>query len=114
MLKHMFMTKMEKKSAVTKNEFLELLREQDDQENRLDTLSSIGIEIFDSALIEYGTKMFERLIKSYFTEEGADWIFWWLYEKNGDPEMKAWDENHNEIPMETMEDLWNYVKQYLK
>ena len=97
-----------------KEEFVELLREHDDQEDRIDTLSSMGLDIFDSPLIEYGNKMFERLIKAYFTEEGAEWVFWWLYEKDGDPGMKAWDKNHNEIPMETMEDLWNYVKQYLK
>lgn len=108
------MTKMERKSALTKDEFIKLLEERNDQKNRVDILSSIGIEIFDSPLIEYGNMMFERLIEAYFTEEGSDWICWWLYEKNGHPDMKAWDENHNEIPMETMEDLWNYVEQYLK
>lgn len=105
---------MEKKSIITRTEFISLLQERNEQDNRLDILSSAGINIFGSALIDYGTRMFERLINSYFTEEGADWIFWWLYEKNRNPEMKAWDENHNEIPMETMEDLWNYVEKYLK
>ena len=105
---------MGKKSALTKSEFIKLLEERDDQNHRIDTLSSIGIDIFDSPLIEYGNLMFERLIEAYFTSEGSDWIYWWLYEKDGDPDMKAYDENHNEIPMETMEDLWNYVEQYLK
>lgn len=105
---------MERKSTIEKEEFIKLLMEHDDQEDRIDTLSSLGLDVFDSPLIEYGNMMFERLIKAYFTEEGVEWIFWWLYEKDGDPEMKAWDENHNEIPMETMEDLWNYVEQYLK
>lgn len=108
------MTNMEKRSVLTKGEFIKLLEERDDQENRIDTLASIGLDIFDSPLIEYGNMMFERLISAHFTEDGTDWIFWWLYEKNGNPDMKAWDENHNEIPMETMEDLWNYVEQYLK
>lgn len=108
------MTKMERKSALTKSEFIKLLGERDDQENRIDTLSSIGVDIFDSPLIEYGNMMFERLIEAHFTSEGADWIYWWIYEKDGDPDMKAWDENHNEIPLETMEDLWNLVEQYLK
>lgn len=105
---------MERKSTIEKEEFIKLLVEHDDQEDRIDTLSSLGLDVFDSPLIEYGNMMFERLIKAYFTEEGVEWIFWWLYEKDGDPEMRAWDENHNEIPMETMEDLWNYVEQYLK
>lgn len=99
---------------MTKEEFINLLKEHDDQEARLDTLEEMGLSIFDSPLIDYGSKMFDSLINAHFTSEGVDWISWWLYEKDGDPYIKAWDENHNEIPMETMEDLWNYVKQYLK
>lgn len=97
---------------ISKIEFIELLKEHDAQEERIDTLEEMGLSIFDSPLIEYGTKLFEQMITSNFKEEGSDWIFWWLYEKDGDPDMKAWDENHNEIPLETMEDLWNLVEQY--
>ena len=73
---------MEKKSVLTKSEFIKLLEEHDDQNNRIDTLSSIGLGMFDSPIIEYGNRMFELLIKSYFTEEGSDWDWpqplpWW-------------------------------------
>lgn len=54
------------------------------------------------------------VIEAYFTIEGVDWITWWLYEKNENPELKAWDEYHNEIPMETREDFWQFIKQYRK
>jgi hypothetical protein len=53
------------------------------------------------------------LINSHFDEEGQDWINWWLYEKDGNPELKAWDENDNEIPTETIDDLWNLVKDHV-
>ena len=101
-------------TKITKEEFLELLKMREAQSERLDKLSDAGFPIWDTDVIEYGNLMFDKVIKVYFTQEGEDWIFWWLYEKNGNPEMKAWDEDNDEIPMETMEDLWRFVKQYRK
>lgn len=101
-------------AKITKEEFLELLKMREAQSERLDKLSDAGFPIWDTDVIEYGNLMFDKVIKVYFTQEGEDWIFWWLYEKNGNPEMKAWDEDNDEIPMETMEDLWRFVKQYRK
>lgn len=98
----------------TKEEFFELLKMHAAQSERLDKLSDAGLPVWDMDIVEYGNLMFDRVIRAHFTQEGEDWIFWWLYEKDGNPEMKAWDEDHDEIPMETMEDLWRHVKQYRK
>lgn len=98
----------------TKEEFFELLKMHADQSERLDKLSNAGLPVWDMDIVEYGNLMFDKVIRAHFTQEGEDWIFWWLYEKDGNPEMKAWDEDHDEIPMETMEDLWRHVKQYRK
>lgn len=101
-------------NKISKEEFFKILDEQKAQSERIDKLNDAGLSLWDSDLVEYGNIMFERVIKAYFTEEGVDWMFWWLYEKAGDPEMKAWNEDHDEIPMETREDLWRYIKQYRK
>lgn len=101
-------------SKITKEEFFELIKMHDDQSKRLDKLSEAGLPVWEMDIIEYGSLLFDKVINSYFTQEGEEWIFWWLYEKDGDPEIKAWDEDHDEIPMETKEDLWRYVKQYRK
>lgn len=101
-------------NRISKEEFFKILDEQKAQSERIYKLNDAGLPIWDSDLVEYGSIMFERVIKAYFTNEGTDWVFWWLYEKAGDPEMKAWDEDHDEIPMETREDLWKYIKQYRK
>ena len=101
-------------SKVTKEEFFELLKMHAAQSERLDKLSNAGFPIWETDVIEYGNLMFDKVIKAFFTQEGEDWIFWWLYEKNGNPEIKAWDEDEEEIPMKTMEDLWKHVKQYRK
>lgn len=97
---------------ISKEEFIKLLTEHNKQAERLDKLSDAGLQIWDSEVIEYGACLFDRLLNVLFTEEGVDWIDWWLYEKAGRPDMKAWDEDKEEIPMETMEDLWRYIKQY--
>ena len=101
-------------NKLSKEEFFKILDEQKAQSERIDKLNDAGFSIWDSDFVEYGNLMFERVIKAYFTDEGVDWIFWWLYEKDGDPEMKAWDEDDDEIPMETREDLWRHIKHYRK
>lgn len=52
------------------------------------------------------------LLKEVFTEEGYEWISWWLCE-NG---REAWEKDGTPIPMDTAEDLYNYLKKegYLK
>ena len=73
-------------TKITKEEFLELLKMREAQSERLDKLSDAGFPIWDTDVIEYGNLMFDKIIKVYFTQ----------------------------IPMETMEDLWRFVKQYRK
>ena len=101
-------------AKINKEEFLKLLKMHADQLERLNKLSDAGLPVWDMDIVEYGNLMFDKVIEAFFTKEGEDWIFWWLYEKDGNPEIKAWDEDHDEIPMETVEDLWRYVKQYRK
>lgn len=112
---------MEKNSThsanlISKEELAELLKEHDEQQERLYKLNEIGLQLWDSDLIEYGNLMFDRLIKARFTEEGAEWIFWWLYElpSFGDDGPHATDENGDPIPTETIDDLWNLVEPYRK
>lgn len=99
---------------ISKEEFFKILDYKKDQEELINKLDDLGLPLWDSILIEYGYIMFDMVIKAYFTIEGVDWITWWLYEKNENPELKAWDEYHNEIPMETREDFWQFIKQYRK
>ena len=68
--------------------------------------------LFESPLVESGWNLISMLINSNFDEEGQDWINWWLYEKSENPELKAWDAEDKEIPTETIDDLWNLVKDY--
>ena len=72
----------------------------------------VGSGIFETHMIQSGWKIIDFLILTNFNEEGQDWINWWLYEKGRHPELKACDAEDNEIPTETIDDLWNLVKDY--
>lgn len=70
--------------------------------------------LFESNLIDYSNKLFDKLLNTIFNKYGVDDINWWIYEKRGNPSLKMWDKNGNEIPTETVEDLWEIVKENCK
>lgn len=96
---------------ITKTDFVDLIKLYKSYSEELDKWCKL-VPMFESELINTVEHMLVKNLKIQFTEEGYDWIAWWLWEKN--PEMKAWDENENEIPTETVEDLWDIVKEYIK
>lgn len=99
---------------ISKEKFKELIQSYLEQNARVDSLCTVFPNSFGDPIIDWGFKMFDELVSMYFNGEGVEWVSWWLYEKNGNPEIKAWDDDHDEIPMETVEDLWKYIKQYRK
>ena len=99
---------------MTKELFTKMILEIQNFGNIVDRMCDVlGTNFFESPLAEVGWDLINTLINSHFDEEGQDWINWWLYEKDGNPELKAWDENDNEIPTETIDDLWNLVKNHV-
>lgn len=81
---------------------------------KTNSLYSLGVNI-----IEY-TDNYESIITNllteYYTEEGYDWISWYLYEKfppGSDQELKAYDEDKNEI-CKDYQGLWELVEDIRK
>lgn len=99
---------------MTIKEFTELIEDYQKNRQNIDTICNVFPCFWELDCVDYGCKMFDKFLEIYFTEEGLDWIYWYLYEKDNNPEYKAWDKDNNEIPTETIEDLWNIVKDYLK
>lgn len=96
---------------ISKEEFIELIREHKKWEEKIYQISDIlKIDMWDSDWIIYCSILFEKTINLLFTEEGVNDIFWWVYEKDGRFDMKMWKEDGEEIPTETIEDLWEIVK----
>lgn len=97
---------------MTKTDFIHLIEYYQLYSKELDKWDEL-VPMFESTIIKLSEKIFNHILSLQFSKEGYDWITWWLWEKNGNPEMKAYD-NKNEIPTETIEDLWNIVKKYIK
>ena len=98
---------------MNKELFEKLIEETVETKKWLEQLFALEIDLVDSHISFYSNFLFETLLYTYFTEEGIDQIYWWLYEKDGDPEIKVYDKYNIEIPSETIDDLWNIVKEYL-
>ena len=101
---------------ITKDEFITLINDYQKWSEQVDKASEVlGIStLFESNLIDYTSRLFDKTINILFDENGIDDIYWWLYEKSGNPDLKMWDENGKEIPTDTVEDLWNIVEKFRK
>lgn len=100
---------------ITKEQFIKLITDHRKHNDRLDGVEDVlGLAIYDCDWVEYGNILFDEVLGLLFQEEGVDDINWWLYEKCGRPDYKMWDKDGNEIPTETLDDLWEIVKDYRK
>jgi len=87
-------------------------------------LREMNIDVVECPMFDTTGYYLDRLWEAYFTEEGGDTISWWMFEYHDleedfdtdgnfiGEEMKPgmWDKDGNVIPMITIEDLWNEVK----
>lgn len=95
---------------IGKEKFIELIEEYNKQNKRIDQIGEFVTGIYDSPIIDYGWKMFDELKKAYFTEEGVDWIDYFLYENP----KECYYIDDVKIPLKTIDDLWETVKDYRK
>ena len=97
---------------ITKEEFTKLILEYQRWAKRIDEISEVlnSYTFFECDWVSYTFQLFDETLSFLFNEDGIDDINWWLFEKSGNPELKMWDADENEIPTETIDDLWEIVK----
>ena len=96
---------------ITKEQFIKLITDHRKHNDRLDEVEDVlGFAIYDCDWVDYGNILFDVVLGLLFQEEAVDDINWWLYEKDGRPDYKMWDKDGKETPTETIEDLWNIIK----
>ena len=96
---------------ITKEQFIKLITDHRKHNDRLDEVEDVlGFAIYDCDWVEYEHILFDEVLGLLFQEEAVDDINWWLYEKDGRPDYKMCDKDGKEIPTETIEDLWNIIK----
>ena len=100
---------------ITKEQFIKLITDNRKHNNRLNEVEEVlGCSIYDCDWVEYGNVLFDKVLNLLFEEEAVNDIIWWLYEKKDRPDYKMWDKDGNEIPTETLDDLWEIVKDFRK
>lgn len=98
---------------ISKEQFVEVIEALQAASDFLDrSCDELSIDLYDIEPVSSLYKLESIIFKSNFTNEAIDVIEWWLYEYNR-VEPAMWDADHNVIPMETVEDLWNYVKDFV-
>jgi hypothetical protein len=85
---------------MTLETFTKLLDNYTEAYSKSMAVSQLGINLDEYS--EIFQKNTELLLNEVFTEEGIEWIFWFLYEKDYiegalKEDMKAWDEHDQEI-----------------
>ena len=95
-----------------------------------DELHRMKIDIFDSPLFETPGFLLDWFWEECFTDEGVDVINWYIFEHRDladdfdyrgecliteeDDCMWSDEDKKHPIPMRTIEDLWDYVKDFRK
>lgn len=100
---------------MNKEDFIKLITNQQEFTSKVDLLHKEGIDLINSDFFDYPCRLFDKILDISFTDEGTDWIDWYLYERNpNSKEPQAWDDCNNPIKTETLDDLWELVKNYVK
>lgn len=100
---------------ITKEQFTKLISEYLVQQKMIDNIEGIiGGRIYDWNIIEYGNTLFETVLSLEFKDDAVDDIYWWLFEKRFNPSLKMWDKEGNKVPTETIDDLYEIVKDRCK
>jgi len=92
------------------NKILSLKSEVDDYIEQAEDI--LKIDIFDTKPVDNFYLLFDLVFKNEYTIEGFDWICWFVFEKRGRKEMKAYD-NDVEI-LKNVEELYEYVEKNYK
>ena len=98
---------------MVKGNFIEAVNSLEAINSRCFKLSEMGIDIADSDIVSNAECIAMAIFKENYTDEGIDWIMWWVYEKAGDPDIKAYDEKGKEI-ISTLDELYEYVESSYK
>ena len=72
----------------------------------MDELENLKISVYETPIFDSLATVFDAFVNTNFDENGTDIFNWWLFEDGR--ELK--DEQGNEIPLGTKDELWEYLK----
>lgn len=96
---------------INKEQFVDLVTKQRNWNKRLDEIEKIlHCFIFDCDWVAYGGEVFDKALEISFKEPAIDTINWWIYERSENQSLIMKDADDKEIPTETLDDIWEIVK----
>lgn len=100
---------------LTEEQFIDFINVTENYDNEVTRWSDFGIDIFELPICELTWNLVECFIESHFTEDGQDWINWYLFERvsviSGEV-LPCYDEDGNKFYVNNAEDLWKLVEQH--
>lgn len=97
---------------MNKKEFEKLIKSYQGIDNTINDLYSIGIDMTNSNLVENMGIMLSICIDEVFNSFGADLIDSFLFDVGGSPKYAEID--GKDFPYNTMDELWEIVKNEMK
>lgn len=98
---------------MNKELFKEIINEIEELNLYYDEYYRFGLDLFrgNCPVAELHSKLISLFLRSIYTEEGLDWIEWFMYENDyGKSELEAFDEEV--LICQDIDSLYEYVKQY--
>ena len=98
------------------NEFQKLIEKFKETSDKLSELHDLGFDFYEGKyqLMSDVDSMFDIIISSLYTNEGVDWINWFIYETDfGNKKLEAFDENKNPICYD-INSLYEYIEKHHK
>lgn len=89
--------------------FKRLLELHKNNEKYLDSIDEIlGVDLSETVTNTSFWEVWDIVWNNEYTEKGADWISWFVFERSDTDEPQAWD---NGVPiLNSIEELWKYVE----
>jgi len=99
---------------MTREEFKNIINLYKKYEFCVTEYGNFGIYLYEGRypIAEVSMQIADLLWKEVYSEEGRDWINWFMYENDfGDSELEAFDSDGNLI-CQDIDSLYDYIEQY--
>lgn len=80
--------------------------------DKVDLLSdNLNIDIIESDFYSIPAQLFDNFVESVCTEDGAELVFWWMYEDVEKMIYESDESSEKVYHLDTVDDLFNYMCQ---
>ncbi|MCK9458184.1 MAG: hypothetical protein M0R80_00715 [Proteobacteria bacterium] len=96
---------------MTYKNFSEIIKRIQAQQKLIHSAYKLNID-----LVEFNTDLYnvvDLLLEEVYGKEGKGWFDWFIYERNGNPDLKAWDADKKPICY-SVKSLWEYLEKNCK